>query len=611
MLLVAALGVVFGDIGTSPIYAFRESLRAAGGVEAQATVLGIMSLVFWAVVLVVALKYVVFVMRADNQGEGGTMALISLALPAAGRLRTVLLAIGLGGASLFFGDAMITPAISVLSAIEGLQIATPVFRPYVVPVAAVVLIALFVIQSRGSGRVGRLFGPVMAAWFVVLGLAGITHVLTRPGVLVSLDPRYALAYLGRADSWVAFTVLGSVFLALTGGGGLYADMGQFGRRAIRIDWFALVMPALVLNYLGQGALVLADPSTAANPFFLMFPGWLLLPLVGLTTAATVIASQAVISGAFTLVQQGIQLGAVPRLEVRQTSEESAGQVYVPHINWLLVAAVLGLVFGFRSSDGLANAYGIAVAGDMLVTSVLVATVARGVWRWPLHLLLPVAGLFLALDFTFVSANLHKIPDGGWFPLIVGAAALSLMLIWRRGRAVALAHRSADAMPLDAFLTSLAQPGAPVRVPGTAVYLTTQHDLVPSALALNLKHNGVLHERLVLLKVTTERAPRVSETARVVVEELSTGIRRVELRFGFAEKPDVPAALQAHAEEVGCDPATASFFLGREVPVPSLRPEVPLWQERIYAFMVRNAVSAPDYFLIPPQRVVELGTRIEI
>jgi KUP system potassium uptake protein len=347
-------------------------------------------------------------------------------------------------------------------------------------------------------------------------------------------------------------VLGSVFLALTGGEALYADMGHFGRRAIRIDWFALVMPALVLNYLGQGALVLADTSTAANPFFLLFPGWLLIPLVGLTTAATVIASQAVISSAFTLVQQAIQLGAVPRLEVRQTSQESAGQVYVPHINCLLVAAVLGLVFGFRSSDALANAYGIAVAGDVLVTSVLVATVARGVWRWPLHLLLPVAGLFLALDLTFVSANLHKIPDGGWFPLIVGAAALSLMLIWRRGRAVALAHRSADAMPLDAFLISLAQPGAPVRVPGTAVYLTTQHDLVPSAFALNLKHNGVLHERLVLLKVTTERAPRVSETARVVVEELSTGIRRVELRFGFAEKPDVPAALQAHAEEVGCE-----------------------------------------------------------
>jgi KUP system potassium uptake protein len=388
-------------------------------------------------------------------------------------------------------------------------------------------------------------------------------------------------------------------------------MGHFGRRAIRIDWFALVMPALVLNYLGQGALVLADPSAAADPFFLLFPSWLLIPLVALTTAATVIASQAVISGAFTLVQQAIQLGAIPRLEVRQTSQESAGQVYVPQINWLLVAAVLGLVFGFRSSEALANAYGIAVAGDMLVTSVLVATVARGVWGWPWHLVLPVAGLFLALDLMFVSANLHKIPGGGWFPLMVGIAALTLMLIWRRGRAVALAHRSADAMPLDAFVASLGQPGAPVRMPGTAVYLTTQHDIVPSALALNLKHNGVLHEQLVLLKVTTERAPRVSEKARVVVEELSTGIRRVELRFGFGEKPDVPAALRAHAEEVGCDPATASFFLGREVPVPSLRPEIPLWQERIYAFMVRNAVSAPDYFLIPSQRVVELGTRVEI
>jgi KUP system potassium uptake protein len=467
ILLVAALGVVFGDIGTSPIYAFRESLRAAGGVETQATVLGILSLVFWAVVLVVALKYVVLVMRADNQGEGGTMALISLALPAAGGLRSVLLAIGLGGASLFFGDAMITPAISVLSAIEGLQIAMPLFRPYVVPIAAAVLVTLFTIQVRGSGRVGRLFGPVMAAWFVVLGLAGITHIFSRPAVLASLDPRYALAYLAHADSWVAFTVLGSVFLAVTGGEALYADMGHFGRRAIRIDWFVLVMPALVLNYLGQGALVLSNPNSAVNPFFLLVPDWLLIPLVALTTAATVIASQAVISGAFTLVQQAIQLGAVPRLEVRQTSEESAGQVYVPQINWLLVLAVLGLVFGFRSSDALANAYGIAVAGDMLVTSVLVATAARGVWGWPLQVLLPVAGLFLALDLTFVSANLHKIPDGGWFPLMVGAAALTLMLIWRRGRAVALAHRSADAMPLDAFLASLATPDHRFSRPETA------------------------------------------------------------------------------------------------------------------------------------------------
>ncbi len=610
-LLLGALGVVFGDIGTSPIYAFRESLKAAGSAAAEETVLGILSLVFWAVVLVVALKYVIFVMRADNQGEGGTMALLSLALPAAGRLHGVLLVVGLAGASLFFGDAMITPAISVLSALEGLQIATPVFRPYVVPLAAGVLVALFAIQSRGSGRVGQVFGPVMAAWFAVLALAGLAHIAAQPGVLASLDPRHAFAYIGHADSWVVFTVLGSVFLALTGGEALYADMGHFGRRAIRVDWFVLVMPALVLNYLGQGALVLADPTAAANPFFLLFASWLLVPVVVLTTAATVIASQAVISGAFALVQQAIQLGAVPRLEVRQTSDESIGQVYVPQINWLLVLAVLALVYGFRSSDALANAYGIAVAGDMLVTSLLVATVARGVWGWSWPMLLPVAGTFLALDLTFVSANLHKIPDGGWFPLLVGAATLTLMLSWRRGRSVALARRHEDAILFETFIAGLDAPGAPVRVPGVAVYLSRQREFVPAALALNLRHNGVLHEKVVLLKVTTDRAPRVPETARVTAEDLAPGIQWVELNFGFAEKPDVPAALAAHAEEVGFDPVTASFFLGRETPVPSLRPEVPRWQERLYAFMVRNAVSAPDYFLIPPQRVVELGTRVEL
>jgi KUP system potassium uptake protein len=610
-MLLGALGVVFGDIGTSPIYAFRESLKAAGGASAETTVLGVLSLVFWAVVLIVALKYVVFVMRADNQGEGGTMALLSLALPVAGRLQGALLIVGLAGASLFFGDAMITPAISVLSAIEGLQIATPVFTPYVVPLAAAVLVGLFAIQSHGSGRVGTLFGPVMAAWFAILALAGLAHVLSRPGVLAALDPRYALSYIGHANSWVAFTVLGSVFLALTGGEALYADMGHFGRRPIRLDWFVLVMPALVLNYMGQGALVLADPGAASDPFFLLFPGWLLVPVVLLTTGATVIASQAVISGAFALVQQAIQLGALPRLEVRQTSEESAGQVYVPQINWLLAVAVLALVFGFRSSDALANAYGIAVAGDMMVTTLLVATVARGVWGWPWAVLLPVMGLFLVLDITFVSANVHKIPDGGWFPLLVGGAALTLMLSWRRGRRIALARREEEAMPLDAFIAGLGKPGAPVRVPGTAVYLTTRRDVVPAALALNIKHNGVLHEQLVILKVATDRVPRVDEASRVTVEDLAPGIRMAELRFGFAEKPDVPAALSAHAEEIGCDPAKASFFLGRETPVPALRPDVPRWQERIYAFLTRNAVSAPDYFLIPPPRVVELGTKVEL
>ena len=609
--LLGALGVVFGDIGTSPIYAFRESIGAAGGSSSEVVVLGVLSLVFWAVILVVALKYVVIVMRADNQGEGGTMALLALALPAAGRWQPTLLVVGLAGASLFFGDAMITPAISVLSAVEGVEIVTPLLKPYVVPLAAVILVGVFSLQSRGSGSVGRLFGPVMMVWFGCLAALGLIQVLHRPDVFVALDPRYALAYLAHAGAWPAFAVLGSVFLALTGGEALYADMGHFGRHAIRIDWFVLVMPALVLNYLGQGALVLSHPEAAANPFFLLVPSWAIIPFVVLTTAATVIASQAVISGAFALVQQAIQLGALPRLDVQQTSAESAGQVYVPQVNWLLAAAVLALVFGFRSSDALANAYGIAVAGDMTVTTVLVSTVALGVWRWPPALVLPVTLLFLLLDLTFVAANLHKIPGGGWFPLLVGAVALLITLTWRKGRTVAIARREEGAVSLAAFTASLDGPGPPLRVPGTAVYLTSRQDVVPAALMLNLKHNHVFHERMVLLKVSPSRTPRIADKERVTFTPVTPTISQVEMRFGFAEKPDVPAALTAHASEIGCDAAGASFFIGREVPMVSLRPEVPRWQEHIYAFLVRNAVSAPDYFLIPPERVVELGTKVEL
>jgi KUP system potassium uptake protein len=616
-LLLGALGVVFGDIGTSPIYAFRETLRAAGAegdaaAAASGTVFGVLSLIFWAVTLVVALKYVVLVMRADNQGEGGTMALLSLAVPAAPeRLRFGVLVVGLAGASLFFGDAMITPAISVLSAVEGLAVATPVFEPYVVPIAAAVLIALFAIQSHGSAMMGRLFGPVTAAWFAMLALSGLTHVLGRPEVLAALDPRHALAFLTHNPGHGALAVLGSAFLALTGGEALYADMGHFGRRAIRIDWFALVMPALVLNYLGQAALVLNDPAAAANPFFGLFPGPLLYPAVALATAATVIASQAVISGAFALVQQAIQLGAVPRLEVRQTSEATAGQVYLPHVNWLLAAAVLALVLGFRSSEALANAYGIAVAGDMLVTTLLMAVVARGHWGLPWPLIAAVAGPFLLLDLAFVSGNVHKIPHGGWFPLLIGAVALGLMLLWRRGRTILLARRDEGAPTIEAFLSSLDAPGAPLRVPGTAIYLTGQREVVPAALSLNLRHNGVLHERVVLLHALAERVPRIAEAERVAVNALPHGFRHVTLRFGFAEKPNVPAALRLHRDEVGFAPDEASYFIGNEVPVPSMRPELPPWQEQIFAFLTRNAVRAPDYFLIPPPRVVELGTRVEL
>ena len=608
---LGALGIVFGDIGTSPIYALRESLRAAGPDLAHDALFGILSLVFWAVVLVVALKYVVLVMRADNQGEGGTMALLSLALPVAGKLRNVLVVVGLGGASLFFGDAMITPAISVLSAVEGTTLVAPGIKPYVVPIAAAVLVSLFAIQSRGSGKVGNWFGPVMLLWFAVLGVSGLVHVVAEPSVLAALDPRYAVAYLTHADGWLAFTVMGSVFLALTGGEALYADMGHFGRRAIRVDWFLLVMPALVLNYLGQGALVLRDPGSTSNPFFLLFDERLLGPVVVLSTAATVIASQAVISGAFALVQQAIQLGVLPRLVVRQTSSEAAGQVYVPAVNWLLASAVLGLVVGFGSSDALANAYGIAVAGDMLVTTLLVATVAYGAWKWPGWLVWPGAALFLVLDIAFVSANVHKIPDGGWFPLLVGAALLTMMLCWRRGRAIALDKRDDRAVEAAAFVERLAAADAPVRVPGTAIYLTQSQKYVPEALALNLKHNGVLHRQVVLLTVTTERAPRVEEAARCTHTMLAHGFERVELRFGFAEKPDVPLALAARRDTLGFDAATSSYFLGRETPVPSLHPELPRWQERIYAFLAHNGVRAPDYFMIPSTQVVELGTRVEL
>ncbi|MFL5257421.1 MAG: potassium transporter Kup [Rhodopila sp.] len=616
-LLLGALGVVFGDIGTSPIYAFRETLRTAGmenpgNTALPPAVFGVLSLIIWSVALVIALKYVVLVMRADNQGEGGTMALLSLAVPAAPqRLRIAVLVVGLAGASLFFGDAMITPAISVLSAVEGLAVATPVLAPFVVPIAAAVLIGLFALQSHGSAHMGRLFGPVTAAWFAVLALSGLVYVFARPAVLAGLDPRHAVAFLTHNPGHGALAVLGSAFLALTGGEALYADMGHFGRRAIRIDWFMLVMPALVLNYLGQAALVLDHPAAAANPFFGLFPGLLLYPMVALATAATVIASQAVISGAFALVQQAIQLGAVPRLEVRQTSEETAGQVYLPQINWLLAVAVLILVLGFRSSEALANAYGIAVAGDMLATTLLMMIVATGRWSLPWPVIGAVAGPLLLLDLAFVAGNLHKIPGGGWFPLLAGASALSLMLVWRRGRAVLLARRDEGAPTLPAFLTSLDAPGAPPRVPGVAVYLTGQREVVPTALALNLRHNRVLHAAVVLLHVQAERVPRIGESERAVVEGLAHGFRHVTLRFGFAEKPDVPAALELHRAEIGFNADEASYFIGNEVPVPSMRPELPSWQEQIFAFLTRNAVRAADYFLIPPPRVVELGTRVEL
>ena len=612
-ILLAALGVVFGDIGTSPIYALKECFRSAGG-PANVTpegVLGILSLVFWAITVVVSFKYVLFVMRADNQGEGGDMALLALAMPTLTdkRARRALLSVGLVGAALLYGDGMITPAISVLSAVEGLSVATPLFEPYVVPIALAILIGLFAVQVYGSGRIGRFFGPVMALWFGVLACAGLFQVVRHPEVLAAVDPRHGAAFLVR-NGWTAFTVLGSVFLTLTGAEALFADMGHFGRGAIRLNWFAFVFPALILNYFGQGALAIADPGAAANPFFLLFPGWALVPAVVLATAATVIASQAVIAAAYTLSQQAISLGLLPRLEIRQTSRSEIGQVYIPQINWMLAIAVVGLVLGFRSSDALASAYGIAVVTAMLATTTLAGVVARRYWGWSLPVTLAVVGFFLIVDLAFFAANLPKVLQGGWFPLLIGAAVFTLMMTWQRGRKIALARLGEDNRPLPEFLDRL-DPERPARVSGTAVYLTARRDTVPSALALNLRHNKVLHQRVVLLNIESKRMPYVSESERVHVQALPKGFWGITLLFGFAEKPDMLAALARHADAFPLDIEDTSFFLGKEVPVPAMRPDLPAWQAVLYTFLARNAVSAPEYFLIPTPQVVELGTRVEL
>jgi KUP system potassium uptake protein len=610
-LLVGALGVVYGDIGTSPIYTFRECLKSAGGAPSLEVVLGLVSLVFWSVMVVVTAKYVSLVMRADNEGEGGIMALLGLVVHAQAnqRHRVVLLMIGLAGAALFYGDGMITPAISVLSAIEGLEIAAPSLATYVVPITVVVLIGLFFLQSSGSERIGTYFGPIMAVWFAALALGGLWHILDAPRVLAALNPLHAIRFL-FGHGWTGFLALGSVFLAMTGAEALYADMGHFGRGPIRLDWFGLVLPALALNYFGQGALVLARPDVLDNPFFRMFPGWALYPMVVLAAAATVIASQAVVSGAFSLSQQAMQLSLLPRLDVRQTSKEAIGQVYVPQINWLLMVCVIGLVLAFRSSDNLAAAYGVAVAGTMVITTVLLAVVARHLWHWSPPVVAAVIGFFLIVDLGFFGANAVKIPQGGWFPLLVGAVAFTLMSTWRRGRQIVLERTSEDNPPLDRFLAQL-DPAQLPRVKGTAIYLAARRETIPYALTDNLRHNKVLHERVVLLTVVTERAPYVNEAERMLIEPLGKGFTRMTLRFGFAEPSAVPPALEANKARFPFELNETSFFLGRETPVPTTRPPFSLWREKLYAFMTRNAVSAADYFQIPPKRVVELGTQVEL
>jgi KUP system potassium uptake protein len=611
-LTIAAIGVVYGDIGTSPLYAMREALGRSGVLPlTEASVLGVLSLIFWSLFAVVTLKYVIVILRADNRGEGGILALASLAQRnLSPRGRRIVLVLAMAGAALFYGDALITPAISVLSAIEGLEVATPLFEPYVVPFALGILVALFFIQSRGTGQIGLLFGPVVCLWFLVLGILGFVQIVQSPYVLSALNPTYGLA-LFADQPWSAFVTLGAVFLTVTGAEALYADMGHFGRLPIQIAWFGLALPGLLLNYFGQGALLLADPDTVANPFYLLAPAWALYPMVVLATWATVIASQAVISGAFSISAQAVQLGYLPRLNVRHTSAQTMGQIYIPGINWLLLAGVVLLVLGFGSSSNLAAAYGIAVSGTMGITTVLAGIVAHRHWGWPAGLVVAVFGTFLAVDLTFLSANALKILAGGWFPITLAVAVFCVMSTWRRGREVMYERLYRGAPSLRSFLTSLSL-RPPTRVPGTAVFLSANPAVVPRALLHNLKHNQVLHERVVVLKVETEDVPRVPTSKRVEIEHLGANFHRVLVRYGFMERPDVPAALSSC--QLGPPEPTlmdTSFFLSRETYIPSTQADLPRWREQIFVHMADLALDATRFFKLPPNRVVELGTQVEI
>jgi KUP system potassium uptake protein len=615
-LALLALGIVYGDIGTSPLYAVKETFNPGHGIALDAgNILGGVSCIFWALMVVVSLKYVTLVLRADNRGEGGIMALLALASAAVAgrpRLGAVLLAAGVFGASLFYGDAVLTPAISVLSAVEGLEVGTSAFKPYVVPASTGILIGLFLIQKHGTGVVGLLFGPVCALWFMALAASGVWNIGKNPGILAALDPAHAIRF-ATSHGFASFVVLGSVLLAITGAEALYADMGHFGRRAIRLAWFGLVAPALVLNYFGQGALLMANPKALENPFYLAFPEWALYPMISLATAATVIASQATISGAYSMTQQAIQLGFLPRMQVLHTSSRAMGQIYVPAVNWILLGAVAAAVIGFGSSSRLASAYGVAVMGTMLVTTFLTFFVTRYGWGYPLWLCLSVTGLFLAVDATFFAAAMHKVLEGGWFPLLLGSAIFALMATWRQGRAALLEQLRASSIPLGPFLDSLYL-DPPQRVPGTAVFLTSTTDSTPHALLHSLKHYKVLHERNVFMTVEFRDVPWVAFADRVKCERLGHDCWRVAVRYGFMNRPDVGAALELCGPMgLQVEPAEASYFLSREKILPSVKPKGRIVRLRnlVFAALARNAGSVTDFFNIPINRVVELGTRVEI
>jgi KUP system potassium uptake protein len=614
-LLIAALGVVYGDIGTSPLYAFKESIGGEHGVgTAPAAVYGVLSMIFWAVTLVVSIKYVLLVLRADNDGEGGILALLALVLrqlPVAGRWRRPAIVAGLIGAAMFYGDAVITPAISVLSAVEGLEVVSPAFKTWVVPASLAIIVALFVVQRHGTARMGHVFGPVMLLWFGTLAILGAAQIVAHPEILRALAPEYAITF-AIDKPLTTFTVLAAVFLALTGGEALYADIGHFGARPIRVAWFWLVMPALVLNYFGQGALVLADPAAARNPFVLLAPEVLRLPLVVLSAAATIIASQAVISGAFSVTAQAVKLGYLPRVPIQFTSETSAGQIYIGLVNWLLLVVVIGLVVGFGTSSNLAAAYGIAVAGTMVVTTLGAIVVARHRWDWSRGRTLVVFVPLLLLDLVFLVANSVKIVHGGWFPLVFGALLFVVFATWKRGRDILRHEQQRHGLALVPFLKSLTT-DPPTRVEGTAVFLTLEPEFVPHALLHNLKHNRVLHERVVFLTTMSETVPHVPPAQAAEVRDLGDGCWHVKINLGFLDPYDVDyiARVLNRHNEFELLPGNTSFFLSRQTVLAGRPGGMAPWREHLFAWMMRNAQPASEFFHIPPNRVIEIGTQVVI
>ncbi len=613
-LIIGAIGVVFGDIGTSPLYALREAIgHAQEGVGGDLAIIGVVSLAFWALMVVVTFKYVLFLMRADNKGEGGTLALMALAQHAVGRRSAWIFILGVCGAALFYGDGIITPAISVLSAIEGVKDAPGVgtaLDPYIVPVSAAILVALFLAQSRGTAGLAKYFGPITAVWFLSLGGLGLLHIFDDISILRALSPHYGVQLLIN-DGFLGFVILGSVFLAVTGAEALYADMGHFGKSPIRIGWIGFVLPCLTLNYLGQGALILDNPGAADNPFWSMVPAVAYWPMLALATAATVIASQAVITGAFSVTQQAVQLGLLPRIEIKNTSETQAGQIFVPAVNTFLMVGVLVLLFAFRSTHNLTAAYGVAVTGVMLINTLMSYSVITQKWKWPLWAVGLTLVPFGFIDTVFLTSNLLKIPDGAWMPLVLGAALILLMWTWVRGSQILADKSKKDSLPLTDLIEMLrARP--PHRAPGTAIFLTSDADIAPVALMHNLKHNKVLHEKNVVLTVRTTDRPRVDETQRIVMEPINDDFKKITISYGFMEQPNVPRALGlCRKQGLKFDIMSTSFFLGRRSVVASASQGMPLWQDKLFIYLMRNAANPTDFFHIPPGRVVELGTQVTV